>query len=59
MASIHVVFDSNDRITMSPERDGQYGIKSARLAIAEDLEDVDIYNIARKLAELLLEQLPK
>ena len=31
--------------------------RMAMLSIADDLENLDIYEIARKLAELLLEQL--
>lgn len=59
MASLHIVFDPNDRISNDPGRDRDTGIRSARLAIAEDLSDVDIYNVAKKLGEMLLEQISR
>jgi hypothetical protein len=58
MASLHIIFDPNDRIRNDPDRDAQVGLKTARLSIPSNLESVDIYNLARKLSELLLEQLP-
>ena len=57
MASIHVLYDPNDRIVQDPERDKHIGLKVARLPVPDELENVDIYNVAKKLAELLLEQL--
>jgi hypothetical protein len=42
----------------NPAIEEQLGIKSAMLSIPEDVRSVDIYNLARRLAELLLEQLP-
>jgi len=59
MASIHVIYDPNDRISQDTERDKEIGLKVARMALADDLESIDIYNVARKLSEMLLEQLPR
>jgi hypothetical protein len=57
MPKIHVVYDPNDKIITSPEAEQMFGHKVAVLSIPEDLSSVDIYNLARRVAELLLEQL--
>jgi len=51
---IIVWYDPHGRI--APMREGPPEIKQALLDIPEDVEGRDIYEIARKLAELLLEQ---
>jgi len=52
------VYDPKDLIAMDPQAAQKYGHKVAVLDVPEDLSSVDIYNLARRLAELLLEQLP-
>jgi hypothetical protein len=54
---LHVVYDPNNMIVMDPAAQQQFGHKIAVLDIPQDLSSVDIYNLARRLAELLLEQL--
>jgi hypothetical protein len=56
MPKLHVVYDPNDKIAMDPAAAELFGHKVAVLDIPKDLESVDIYNLARRLAELLLEQ---
>jgi hypothetical protein len=58
MPKLHVVYDPKDLIAMDPQACLKYGHKVAVLDVPEDLRSVDIYNLARRLAELLLEQLP-
>ena len=58
MPKLHVVYDPKDLIVMDPQAAKQFGHKVAVLDVPEDLRSVDIYNLARRLAELLLEQLP-
>ena len=58
MPKLHVIFDPNDNIILPPDAQKQFGHKVAVLSIPEDIKSVDIYNLARRLAELLLEQLP-
>jgi hypothetical protein len=57
MPKLMVVFDPNDRIDSKSDELKRFGIKEASLSIPEGLDGKDIYQIARKLAELLLEQL--
>lgn len=58
MAKLLIIYDPNDRIRAPDEQEKHHlGLKEAILAVPDDLEGTDIYAIARKLAELLLEQL--
>lgn len=58
MPKLVVLFDPNDRISgLPPEEMRRMEVKEATLSVPEDLEGSDIYHLARKLAELLLEQL--
>lgn len=57
MPTLHVVYDPQDRIVMDPEAAKQFGHKVAALSVPEDVRSIDIYNLARRLAELLLETL--
>jgi hypothetical protein len=58
MPKLMVVFDPKDLISgLSTEDRKRFGVKEATLSIQENLEGNDIYQIAKKLAELLLEQL--
>lgn len=58
MPRLLVTYDPHDRIHPShPEIKRSLEISEGYLDLAEGLEDKDIYNIARKLAEMLLEQL--
>ncbi len=57
MPKLHVIFDPKDSISAMPgELQNQLGIKVAILSIPADLEGIDIYHLAKRLAELLLEQ---
>lgn len=58
MPILMVVFDPNDKVVgLDAEVRRKYEIKEATLSVPEGLENRDIYALARKLAELLLEQL--
>jgi len=58
MPKLIVVYDPRDIVNGVPtEIKREKGIKEATLSIPEDLEGNDIYALARKLSELLLEQL--
>lgn len=59
MPRLMVIYDPTDRLTVG--MDAEYtrlsGIREASLSIRGSMEDRNIYTLARKLAELLLEQL--
>ena len=59
MPKLMVIYDPTDNlgIGMDAEYKRLSGIREAALSIKGNLEDRDIYTLARKLAELLLEQL--
>ena len=58
MPKLMIIFDPLDRVSgFRPEDRERIGVKEATLSIPDDLDGNDIYAIARKLAELLLEQL--
>ena len=57
MPKLHVVYDPKDIIAMDPQACVKYGHKVAVLDVPADIRSVDIYHLARRLAELLLEQL--
>ena len=58
MAKLLLIYDPDDRVMLSIEdRRHMPTLKTAELSLADDLEGKDIYEIARKLSELLLEQI--
>jgi hypothetical protein len=57
MPKLHIVYDPQDRIAMDPAAAKTYGHKVAVLDVPDDLTSIDIYHLAKRLAELLLEQL--
>jgi hypothetical protein len=58
VSKLLLIYDPTDRVTGMPICEMKdLGIKEARLSIPDDLEGHDIYTIAKKLAEMLLEQL--
>jgi hypothetical protein len=57
MPKLHVIYDPMDKVICNPEIEKQFNIKSAHLATPDNLNEIDIYNLAKRLAELLLEQL--
>lgn len=57
MGRLTVVYDKSGKCQLSGDAMKYFKLKTASLDIADDLEGRDIYEIARKLAELLLEQL--
>ena len=57
MARLLIVYDPDERIHVASPDYKRGKLKEALLDIHDDIESTDIYNIARKLAEMLLEQL--
>ena len=58
MPNLIVIYDPKDRVSGVPvEYRRSEGVREASLSIKDNMEDRDIYTLARKLAELLLEQL--
>lgn len=57
MSRIIVIYDSRGDMQCVPSDRAPRGLKQAMLDIPDDLEGKDIYQIARKLAEMLLEQI--
>lgn len=57
MGTLHVVYDPHDKIVMDPEAAKRYGHKAAALTVPDDVRSVDIYHLAKRLAEMLLETL--
>ena len=57
MPKLHVIYDPKDMVVTIPEAENKFGFKTAHLSVPADLKSVDIYNLARRLAELLAEQL--
>jgi hypothetical protein len=57
MARLLIIYDPDERVTCCPPEYKRGNLKEAVLDISNDIESQDIYNLARKLAELLLEQL--
>lgn len=56
MATLHVVWDEKELGITFPGAQ-MLGIRRAEIHVADDLDKLDIYELSRKLAELLLEQL--
>jgi hypothetical protein len=53
-----VIYDPTDRLSGLPaEERKRWSVQEATLSLPEGLEGKDIYALARKLAELLLEQI--
>jgi phage terminase small subunit len=57
MPKIHVIYDPKDVIVTDPAAEKMFGHKVAVLSVPEDMKSIDIYHLAKRLAELLLEQL--
>lgn len=57
MPKLQIIYDPLDRIYYDPAVIEAGNLKLAVLSIPKDLEGKDIYALARRLAELLLEQL--
>lgn len=57
MPSLHIVYDPHDKVVTVPDAQKQFGFKVAVLSVPDDVKSVDIYHLAKRLAELLLEQL--
>jgi hypothetical protein len=57
MPKIHVLYDPQDKVVAMPVAEKMFGFKVAVLSVPDDLTDIDIYHLAKRLAELLLEQL--
>ena len=59
MSKLVILYDPNEKVAFVPEQLEAYNLRQAILSIPDNLENNDIYAIAKKLAELLLEQLGK
>jgi len=59
MARLLIIYDGTATVLPIPEDriPDDVTVRQATLDIADDIDKVDIYEIARKLAEMLLEQL--
>jgi hypothetical protein len=57
MPKLHVIYDPQDKVVSMPEAEQRFGFKVAVLTVPEDIRSVDIYHLARRLAEMLLETL--
>ncbi len=57
MPKLHIIYDPTDKLEVKHEPIEMLGLKVAVLSVADDLEELDIYNLASKLAGMLLEQL--
>jgi hypothetical protein len=57
MPALHVIYDPTDRLQVHHETKDGCKLKVAALSVPANLDDVDIYNLAKRLAELLLEQI--
>ncbi len=57
MPKLHVIYDPQDKVVTMPEAEQRFGFKVAVLSVPDNLDDIDIYHLAKRLAELLLEQL--
>jgi hypothetical protein len=58
MPKLHVIYDPTDKLEVRSEPIASCKLKVATLSVPDDLGSVDIYNLATRLAGLLLEQLP-
>lgn len=57
MATLHIVYDPNDRVRTDPNIEDRMGIKVARISLAEPVEPSHIGNLAIQLSMLLLEEI--
>ncbi len=57
MSQLYIIYDPTNTLILTSDIVKALGLKEAMLSIPNDLENNDIYTIAKKLAELLLEQL--
>jgi hypothetical protein len=58
MAQLIIIYDPHSKLLpLSKEAQEYFDCRYASLPIQNNLENADIYAIAKKLAELLLEQL--
>ena len=63
MARLLIMFDPGNLVVGHSEADRHFmaknGVRHASIDIADDLATMDIYQTARKLADMLLEQIAK
>jgi hypothetical protein len=57
MPKLHIVYDPDDKIILDPQASKTLNCKIAQLSVPDDIKSVDIYNLAKRLAELLVETL--
>jgi hypothetical protein len=57
MATLHIVYDPTDKLQPATTDLNPLGLKFAAMPLRDDLSGQDIYAIARRVSELLLEQL--
>ena len=56
MSTLHIIFDKNDKLHTDQLIECK-DLQVAKLQIQDDMEALDIYNVAKNLAKLLLENL--
>jgi hypothetical protein len=60
MPQLHILFDRSNRLTgLDAQTLERLEVKQAVISVADNLTSVDIYNLASKLAGMLLEQLDR
>jgi hypothetical protein len=56
MANLFIVYDPTGKLRLPPA-ERSFDFKHAMITIPEGADNMDVYQLARRLAELLLEQL--
>jgi hypothetical protein len=62
MAQLTIIYDELDpplQMAADPNMPAHMRPKVASLPLADDLGDIDIYEVARRLAEMMLEQMQR
>lgn len=57
MAQLHIIYDELEPPLQCFPGGGPQTVRIAQLPLADGLKDKDLYDVARRLAELLLEQI--
>jgi hypothetical protein len=58
MAKILIIYSTDDSLSLPPNQFLKTHAWGAEMRLKDGMESSDVYAIARKLAEMLLEQLP-
>ena len=57
MPKVHVIYDPQDKVVTPVDMQNAFGFKVAMLSVPADIKSIDIYHLAKRLAEMLLETL--